>query len=108
MRCCLKTKQDVGIKKALGYRSFDIRIQILLSIVPVIIGALIGMILSILCSNLIVTVMFSAIGVVKVNFLNNIVMYAIMTVGFSMFAVLVSYLLTNSIKKISPYNLIKE
>ncbi len=30
--------------------------------------------------------MFSAIGVVKVNFLNNIVMYAIMTVGFSMFA----------------------
>lgn len=105
----VKTKQDVGIKKALGYRSFDIRIQILLSIVPVIIiGALIGMILSILCSNLIVTVMFSAIGVVKVNFLNNIVMYAIMTVGFSMFAVLVSYLLTNSIKKISPYNLIKE
>ena len=51
--------------------------------------------------------MFSAIGVVKVNFLNNIVMYAIMTVGFSMFQVLVSYLLTNSIKKISPYNLIK-
>lgn len=105
----VKTKQDVGIKKALGYGNFDIRIQILLSIVPVIIiGALIGMILSILCSNLIVTVMFSAIGVVKVNFLNNIVMYAIMTVGFSMFAVLVSYLLTNSIKKISPYNLIKE
>ena len=40
----VKTKQDVGIKKVLGYRSFDIRIQILLSIVPVIIiGALIGM-----------------------------------------------------------------
>ena len=105
----VKTKQDVGIKKALGYRSIDIRIQILFSIIPVvIIGALFGMILSIISSNHIVTVMFSAIGIVKVNFINSIAMYAIMTVGFCLFAVLVSYLLTNSIKKISPYNLIKE
>jgi len=105
----IKEKQAIGIKKALGFKTSDIKFQVIMSILPaVIIGSFIGMIITYFGANSVVIGMFSSIGIKKVDFIIKFPILLIVTLAICLSAFLISYLITSSIKKISAYSLIKE
>lgn len=103
------TRTDIGIAKALGYTTLQLRLQTAGSFMPlVMIGTALGLLISKLYMNSSIIVVFSAIGVMKLNFIIPIPM--ILMIGLSVILVtfLIAYGLCGRIKKISAYSLITE
>ncbi len=105
----IKSQKELGIKKALGFTSNQLRTELSLSLMPSItLGISAGTIIGIMNSNTFLTVLLSAYGVSK----SNMVAAPWMMVLVIVFGVIASYLMVYSlsrrIKKISAYSLITE
>jgi ABC-type antimicrobial peptide transport system permease subunit len=105
----IKSQKELGIKKALGFTSKQLRTELSLSLMPsIILGISVGTIIGIMNSNTFLTVLLSAYGVSK----SNMVAAPWMMVLVIVFGVIASYLmvygLSRRIKKISAYSLITE
>ena len=105
----IKSQKELGIKKALGFTSNQLRTELSLSLMPSItLGISAGTIIGIMNSNTFLTVLLSAYGVSK----SNMVAAPWMMVLVIVFGVIASYLmvygLSRRIKKISAYSLITE
>ncbi|MBR3042020.1 MAG: ABC transporter permease, partial [Eubacterium sp.] len=105
----IKKQQEIGIKKALGFSSEQLRIELVLSMLPQIaIGATIGALIGVVTSNKTLAVLLTSVGVMR----SNMDVYPWMGIAAVIFAVVVSFfiiwIISGRIKKISAYSLITE
>ena len=105
----IKKQREIGIKKALGFSSDQLRTELILSMLPQItVGAVVGSVIGLLVSNRILANLLSSMGIMK----SNMEVFPWMGLVAVIFAVLVSYfmiwLMSGRIKRISAYSLITE
>jgi len=105
----IKSQKELGIKKALGFTSEQLRTELSLSMMPAItLGIGTGAVVGILNSNSFLTVLLSAYGVSE----SNMEASPWMMITVIVFGLIVSYFmvyaLSRRIKKISAYSLITE
>lgn len=105
----LKRKKEFGILKAIGYTTFQLMNQIVMSFIPIVIaGVLIGGVLGYLYTNSMLTLLLSSAGIRNVQFIVDLPLTIILSMGIVLLAYLVSLLVSRRIKKISAYSLITE
>ncbi|MCR5214430.1 MAG: FtsX-like permease family protein [Eubacterium sp.] len=105
----IKKQKEIGIKKAIGFSSGQIRMELLLSMFPqILIGATGGGIVGCLKSNDFMTLMLKSLGIMK----SNMDIYPWMGLAAVCFIGIVSFviiwILSGRIKYISAYSLITE
>ncbi len=105
----IKKQQEIGIKKAIGFSSDQLRTELVLSMLPqIFIGALAGSLMGYKWSNAILAALLSAIGIMR----SNMVMFPWMIVVSVLFGLIVSFVIiwfiSGRIRKISAYSLITE
>lgn len=102
-------KTNLGILKAIGYTTRELRLQTAGSLMPVIIiGVIIGVILSFLTMNNVIVILFHVLGVMKLEFLIPIPMLITTAIAMIMVSFLIAFALCGRIRKISAYELISE
>lgn len=108
VRIMLNNKQlDYGILKALGFTTGQLILQTALSFMPtIILSSVIGLILSSLIINPLMSLFLSGIGVVKCTFAVPIGFIMISGIGLVLFAFMMASLLSMRIKKIAPRELL--
>lgn len=105
----LKRKRELGIMRALGYTTFQLRSQIAMSFLPVVsVGVLIGACLGGLYTNSMLELLLSSAGIAQVNFIIQTPMIIGLSIGLILFAYLISMLVSRRIKRITAYELITE
>ena len=105
----IKKQQEIGIKKALGFSSGQLRIELILSMLPqIFVGAVVGSVLGGMWSNSILAGLLSSIGIMK----SSMTMFTWMPVVSVIFGLVVSavfiWIMSSRIKRISAYSLITE
>ena len=105
----IKKQQEIGIKKSLGFSSDQLRIELVLSMLPQIgIGAAIGALIGVATSNKALALMLTSVGIMR----SNMDVYPWMGFAAIVFAIVVSFfiiwIISGRIKKISAYSLITE
>lgn len=105
----VRSKRELGIKKAIGFTTGQLMNQIAITFVlPIILGVAIGGVLGALGTNPLMALMLNGAGIMKVSFIAN----PVWIFTFSVFVILLSYflalLITFRIRKISAYELVTE
>ena len=105
----IKKQKEIGIKKALGFSSDQLRTELVLSMLPQIaFGAGVGAVIGLLGSNKVLASLLVSVGVLK----SNMEVFPWMGVSAVAFSVIVSFIIiwviSARIKKISAYSLITE
>ena len=105
----IKKQKEIGIKKALGFSSSQLRAELVLSMLPQIaFGAAVGAVLGIIGSNKVMATLLVVVGVVK----SNMEIFPWMGLLAVLFSVVVSFviiwIISARIKRISAYSLITE
>ena len=105
----IKKQKEIGIKKALGFSSSQLRTELVLSMLPQItFGAVVGSVIGCFSSNKILAAMLATMGIMR----SNMEVFPWMAMVSVVFAVLVSFviiwMLSGRIKKISAYSLITD
>ena len=105
----LKRKQELGIYKAIGYENKQLIIQLIGGFLPsLIISTVLGVILNKIYIKNIYAIIFNAVGAYKISFNYPIMIFALLGVAIVINTIIIELLLSNKIKKISVYSLIKE
>lgn len=105
----IRRRKEFGIQKALGFTTYQLMTQISFSFLPIVLfGAIIGSIAGSFSMNSITSVLFSGIGVKKVDFTIPSLWIVIMSIGICLLAYSVSMLVSWRIRKITAYALIVE
>lgn len=100
-------KRDFGILKSLGFTSKQLILQTALSFMPAIIfSTIVGIIVSSITINPLMSVFLSGLGIVKCTFAIPILFIVIAGVLLVLFAFALLCLLSLKIKKISPYQIL--
>jgi Predicted permease. len=105
----IKKQKEIGIKKALGFSSTQLRTELVLSMLPQIaLGASVGAVLGIMGSNKGLAVLLTSVGVLR----SNMYVFPWMGIAAVIFAVVISFIIiwmiSRKIKRISAYSLITE
>ncbi|MDE7384861.1 MAG: ABC transporter permease [Anaeroplasmataceae bacterium] len=100
-------KRDYGILKSLGFTTKQLILQTALSFMPtIVISTVIGIIVSCLAINPLMSLFLSGLGIVKCTFTIPILFSIIVGVSLVLFAFALLCLLSLKIKKISPYHIL--
>ena len=100
-------KRDYGILKSLGFTTEQLILQTALSFMPaIIISTVIGVIISCLTINPLLSLFFSSLGIVKCTFNIPIVFATIAGIALILLSFGISCLLSLKVKKISPHSLL--
>ncbi len=100
-------KRDYGILKSLGFTTKQLILQTALSFMPaIIISTVIGLIISCLTINPLLSLFFSSLGIVKFTFDIPIVFATIAGIALILLSFGIACLLSLKIKKIAPRNLL--
>lgn len=105
----IKKQKEIGIKKALGFSSSQLRTELVLSMLPqILFGAAVGSVLGYMGSNNVLASLLVSVGVMRSNM---VVMpwMGIFAVAFSaVVSFVIIWMISGRIKKISAYSLITE
>lgn len=105
----LRKKRELGIQKAIGFTSKQLILQNSLSFLPIILGSsILGGTITYFTANPILSMLFSGIGMMKVNFEIQLWMIVLISGSITLFGFIISILVSLRIHKISPYALINE
>lgn len=105
----VRKHRELGIKKAIGYTTSNLMIQMSLTFsFPILLGTATGTLLGILTLNPIMTMGMRPMGVMQANFIINVPWAIIGGIVIAVLAYTVSLLVTWRIRKISAYQLITE
>lgn len=100
-------KRDYGILKSLGFTTKQLVLQTALSFMPaIIISTVVGIIVSCLVINPLMSLFFSTIGIVKCMFNIPVVFSTLAGIGLILLSFAIACLLSLKIKKIAPRNLL--
>ncbi len=101
--------RGMGISKALGMSSGELLTQIMLSNIPaIIVGCIIGALLSSQAGKAVVEMAFSYMGVQNVHFNISFIWMVVVFVGIVLVAMMTSGLAGRKVKKINPIEMITE
>lgn len=101
-----RRKRHLGIQKALGYTTSQLVLQNALSLLPaLLIGSLLGSITAYYTINPILSLLFSSIGIMKVNFEIIPTIFLILNFIIIFFGFIISIFVALRIRKITPYSL---
>ena len=108
VRTMLNNKnRDYGILKALGFTSRQLIVQTALSFMPaVIISTVVGLVISSLVINPLLSLFLSSIGILKCTFIVPVGLIAGMGVGLMLLAFGIACLMSLKIRNISPHKLL--
>ncbi len=102
-------KRDYGILKSLGFTTKQLILQTALSFMPaIIVSTVIGIILSCLVINPLMSLFLSSLGIVKCTFSIPIGFSVVAGVGLIVLSFGIACLLSFKVKKIAPRNLLVE
>jgi putative ABC transport system permease protein len=105
----IRSRQDLGIQKAIGFTTFQLMNQIAGSFVPVaVLGSGIGGVIGCMTMNDCIGFLFRGVGIMKVNFTIPIPTVIIACVLICLLTYVISFIVSMRIKKISAYALIVE
>ena len=105
----IKKEKEFGIKKAVGFTSQQLKLQLSLSLLPVtLLASVIGSVLGFVLVNPLLETILSGFGMEKVDFLilPALILLTIVVIGVLVF--LMTYVMSGSIKRVSAYELISE
>ncbi|MCR5275166.1 MAG: ABC transporter permease [Clostridiales bacterium] len=105
----IKKEKEFGIKKAVGFTSRQLKLQLSLSLLPVtLIASVLGALLGFVLVNPLMTAILSGFGMHKIDFIvfPVLILLTIVLIGVLVFAM--TYVMSGSIKKVSAYELISE
>ena len=105
----IKREKEFGIKKAVGFTSRQLRVQLALSILPIsIIGSVLGGIAACLTTNKLFDLIFSSYGVKNSDLLINPVVIPVTLAVVTIMVFVISFVMSGRMKKVSAYKLISE
>ncbi|MBQ9200283.1 MAG: ABC transporter permease [Lachnospiraceae bacterium] len=105
----IKRQRELGIKKAIGFSSSQLRMELVLSMMPQItIGGIVGAIIGCKGSNNMLTMMLNSLGIMRSNMKVFPMMGIVAVVFVTIVSFLIIWILSARIKKISAYSLITE
>ena len=105
----IRRKKELGIKKAIGYTTFQLMNQISLGFaMPIVIGGITGCVTGAIYTNPLMSITMRGMGVMKANFVIASSWVIILGVAVIIFAYLLAMLVTWRIRKISAYALVTE
>ena len=105
----IKSQKELGIKKALGFTSNQLRTELSLSLMPsILLGISVGAVTGVLNANSFMTLLLGAYGVSKSNMAADPWMYISVIIIGAIVSYIMVYALSRRIKKISAYSLITE
>ena len=105
----IKKEKEFGIKKAVGFTSGQLRLQLALSLMPtVIIASFAGAVMGHILINPLFALIFRSFGIMKSDLIMKSVLIIIVTVAVTFTIFLFSYIMSGRMKKVSAYNLIQE
>ena len=105
----IKREKEFGIKKAVGFTSRQLRIQLALSLIPVsIIGSVMGGIAACLTTNKLFDLIFSSYGIRNSDLLINPVVIPVTLAIVTLMVFVISFVMSGRMKKVSAYQLISE
>lgn len=100
-------KRDYGILKSLGFTTHQLIMQTALSFMPaIIISTVVGIIISCIVINPLMSLFFSSMGIVKCTFNIPILFSVFVGLGLILASFGIACLLSLKIKKIAPRNLL--
>ncbi|MBR3056680.1 MAG: ABC transporter permease [Clostridiales bacterium] len=105
----IKKEKEFGIKKAVGFTSKQLKLQLALSLMPVtLLAAVIGAVIGFFVVNPLLTAILSGFGMEKVDFMvfPMLILLTIAVIGVLVFAM--TYVMSRGIKRVSAYELISE
>lgn len=99
--------RDYGVMKSLGFTTKQLVLQTALSFMPaIILSTVIGLIISCLIINPLMSLFLSSMGIVKCTFAPPVLFSVIAGIGLILFAFAFACLLSLKVKKIAPRNLL--
>ena len=105
----VKREKEFGIKKALGFTSSQLRLQLALSLAMIVLlSAAFGGLLGYFLTNPLITIIFWGFGIKKAELFVNGRIATISACAVVLFTVLISYFAARKMKKVSAYELIRE
>ena len=105
----IKREKEFGIKKAVGFTSGQLRIQLALSLIPVsIAGSVLGGICACLTTNRLFDLIFSSYGIKNSDLLINPVVVPVTLLIVTVLVFIVSFVMSGRMRKVSAYQLISE
>ena len=105
----IKREKEFGIKKAVGFTSRQLRLQLSISLMPLcIIGALIGSIAACFTTNSLFNVIFNSYGIKNSDLLINPVIIPVALAIVTLMTFAISFVMSGKMKKVSAYKLISE
>ncbi len=105
----VKKEKEFGIKKAVGFTSGQLRLQLALSLIPTcIIAALFGALLGHLFINPLFELVFRSFGIMKSDLIMKPFLIILSVIAVSILVFAASYIMSGKMKRVSAYNLIQE
>lgn len=105
----IKREKEFGIKKAIGFTSGQLRIQLSLSLMPVtVIAAMLGSVLGYFMINPVFTLVLGGYGLKKADLITQPVLMLPTALAVIVFVFIFSYVMSKKMKKVSAYRLIQE
>ncbi len=105
----IKREKEFGIKKAVGFTSRQLRVQLALSLVPVtLIGSVSGAVLSCFTTNRLFDLVFGSYGIRNSDLTVNPLVIPVTILIVTLMVFVISFVMTGKMKKISAYKLISE
>ena len=105
----IRREKEFGIKKAVGFTSRQLRLQLALSLVPVTLtAALAGSVMGNVLTNPLFNVIFKSFGVENSNLIINGITIPITIVMVAVLVFVVTFIMSGRMKKVSAYKLIQE
>jgi len=105
----IKREKEFGIKKAVGFTSSQLRLQLSLSLMPVsLIGTLLGSVSACLITNRLFDLIFSSYGIKNSDLLIDPVVIPVTLLIVTVMVFGISFIMSGKMKKVSAYKLISE
>ncbi len=105
----LRRRREIGIQKAVGFTSFQLMNQLLLSFSPAVIaGVAAGCILGIYCFNPLFVILVQSLGIMTASMPASYSLTVFLGIGIIVLSYVISLLITLRIRKITPYMLVSE
>lgn len=105
----VRKRQELGIYKAIGFTTGQLVLQTAWSFFPVLLsGAALGCVLGKIAVNPLLSLLFSDIGIMRVNFHISLSLMAGLCMTVTLFGFGFSALASMRIKRIQPYDLLRE
>ena len=105
----IKKEKEFGIKKAVGFTSRQLRLQLALSLFPVsLVASVIGAVLGFFLVNPLISIVLGGFGVASADFLVSPALIGITIVVLAVLVFGMTYLMSGRMKKVSAYELIQE